>query len=100
MMINSTRIPVCGQISLYNEKHIPLGPRIQPHLLTHSALIVHTYADRFIGALAEGIKTGVCKSRNRRGGEYSEGFHRIVCGRESRQRHIDEQEGGVPWQPL
>lgn len=48
---NNARIPLCGQISLYNEKHIPMGPRIQPQLLTHSALmkgfIVHNYADRF-----------------------------------------------------
>jgi NADPH-dependent curcumin reductase CurA len=48
---NSARIPLCGQISLYNEKHIPMGPRIQPQLLIHSALlkgfIVSNYADRF-----------------------------------------------------
>jgi NADPH-dependent curcumin reductase CurA len=45
------RIPVCGQISLYNESVIPMGPRIQPILLTHSALmrgfLVRDYADRF-----------------------------------------------------
>ncbi len=48
---NNARIPLCGQISLYNEKHTPMGPRIQPQLLTHSALmkgfIVRNYADRF-----------------------------------------------------
>jgi NADPH-dependent curcumin reductase CurA len=53
---NNARIPLCGQISLYNEAQIPTGPRIQPHLLTHSALmkgfLVHSYADRF----DEGIK--------------------------------------------
>jgi NADPH-dependent curcumin reductase CurA len=48
---NNARIPLCGQISLYNEKHISMGPRIQPQLLTHSALmkgfLVRNYADRF-----------------------------------------------------
>jgi NADPH-dependent curcumin reductase CurA len=48
---NNARIVLCGQISLYNEKHIPMGPRIQPQLLTHSAVmkgfIVRNYADRF-----------------------------------------------------
>jgi len=48
---NGARIPLCGQISLYNERHIPTGPRIQPQLLTHSALmkgfLVHNYANRF-----------------------------------------------------
>jgi NADPH-dependent curcumin reductase CurA len=48
---NNARIPLCGQISLYNEKPIPMGPRIQPQLLSHSALmrgfLVRNYADRF-----------------------------------------------------
>jgi NADPH-dependent curcumin reductase CurA len=48
---NNARIPLCGQISLYNEVQIPTGRRIQPQLLTHSALmkgfLVHNYADRF-----------------------------------------------------
>ena len=48
---NNARIPLCGQISLYNETQIPVGPRIQPQLLTHSALmqgfIVSNYTDRF-----------------------------------------------------
>jgi len=48
---NNARIPLCGQISLYNDLQIPAGPRIQPQLLTHSALmkgfIVRNYADRF-----------------------------------------------------
>jgi len=57
------RIPLCGQISLYNETQIPTGPRIQPRLLTYSALmkgfIVHNYADRFdegIRQLADWLK--------------------------------------------
>ena len=60
---NHARIPLCGQISLYNEKQIPTGPRIQPRLLTFSALmqgfIVHNYADRFdegIHQLADWLK--------------------------------------------
>jgi NADPH:quinone reductase len=47
----NARIPLCGQISLYNETQIPLGPRIQPFLLTNSALmrgfLVRNYEDRF-----------------------------------------------------
>ena len=48
---NNARIPVCGQISLYNEDHTPVGPRIQPQLLAHGALmkgfLVRNFADRF-----------------------------------------------------
>ncbi len=48
---NNARIPICGQISLYNENFYPMGPRIQPQLLSHSALmkgfLVNNYADRF-----------------------------------------------------
>ncbi|MGA9118174.1 MAG: NADP-dependent oxidoreductase [Bacteroidota bacterium] len=48
---NNARIPLCGQISLYNQKNIPVAPRIQPQLLAHTALmrgfLVHNYADRF-----------------------------------------------------
>jgi NADPH-dependent curcumin reductase CurA len=60
---NNARIPLCGQISLYNEIQIPTGPRLQPRLLTFSALmkgfIVHNYADRFdegIRQLADWLK--------------------------------------------
>jgi NADPH-dependent curcumin reductase CurA len=45
------RIPLCGQISIYNDAQNPTGPRLQPRLLTMSALmqgfIVHNYEDRF-----------------------------------------------------
>jgi NADPH-dependent curcumin reductase CurA len=48
---NNARIPLCGQISLYSENQMPMGPRIQPQLLTHSALmkgfIVRNYVNRF-----------------------------------------------------
>jgi NADPH-dependent curcumin reductase CurA len=54
---NGARIPVCGQISLYNENIVPNGPRIQPFLLTHSALmkgfLVRDYADRFVEGTRE-----------------------------------------------
>ena len=50
------RIALCGQIALYNSTEIPMGPRIQPLLLTRSALmqgfIVGNYQNRF----TEGIK--------------------------------------------
>ena len=50
------RIVLCGQIALYNSNEIPTGPRLQPLLLTKSALmqgfIVGNYQSRF----AEGMK--------------------------------------------
>lgn len=50
------RIPLCGQISLYNATEAPVGPRLQPMLLTRSVLlqgfIVSNYQERF----PEGIK--------------------------------------------
>jgi NADPH:quinone reductase len=48
------RLPVCGAISLYNETTIPLGPRLQPIILTKSAtmrgFIVSDFADKFPAA--------------------------------------------------
>ncbi|GAB3768447.1 NADP-dependent oxidoreductase [Spirosoma horti] len=45
------RIPLCGQIALYNTTDVPMGPRIQPMLLTRSVLmkgfIVGSYQARF-----------------------------------------------------
>jgi NADPH-dependent curcumin reductase CurA len=45
------RIALCGQISLYKSTAIPVGPRLQPMLLTRSALmqgfIVGNYQSRF-----------------------------------------------------
>jgi hypothetical protein len=50
------RIALCGQISLYNSKETPMGPRVQPMLLTRSVLmqgfIVSNYQNRF----PEGMK--------------------------------------------
>ena len=59
------RIPLCGQISLYNATETPKGPRLQPMLLTRSVLmqgfIIGNYSDRFpegIKQLAEWVKEG------------------------------------------
>ena len=45
------RVAVCGQISLYNRPDTPLGPRLEPQLLSRSALMqgfmVSNYQDRF-----------------------------------------------------
>ena len=62
------RIPLCGQISLYNAEQIELGPRVFPILLTRRALlkgfIVSDYAARFgeaVPQLAEWLKVGKLK---------------------------------------
>lgn len=62
------RIPLCGQIALYNSTEVPQGPRIQPFLLTRSILmqgfIVGNYSNRFkegIIQLAEWVKSGKLK---------------------------------------
>jgi NADPH:quinone reductase len=51
----NARIALCGQVSLYNNEGIATGPRLQPMLLTKSALmqgfIIGNYQNRF----AEGI---------------------------------------------
>jgi hypothetical protein len=65
---NNARIPLCGQISLYNETQISMGPRIQPQLLTHTSLmkgfLVSNYMDRFdegIRLLAHWLKENKLK---------------------------------------
>ena len=62
------RIPLCGQISLYNSTETPMGPRLQPMLLTKSVLmqgfIVSNYQAQFpegIKMLAQWIKEGKLK---------------------------------------
>ena len=62
------RIALCGQISLYNSAEVPIGPRLQPMLLTRSVLmqgfIVSNYQSRFpegIQQLAQWITTGKLK---------------------------------------
>lgn len=62
------RIPLCGQISLYNNTEVPMGPRIQPMLLTRSVLmqgfIIGNFKDQFpegIKQLAQWLKEGILK---------------------------------------
>jgi NADPH-dependent curcumin reductase CurA len=59
------RIPLCGQISLYNSTETPIGPRLQPMLLTRSVLmqgfIVSNFQSQFpeaISQLAKWVKEG------------------------------------------
>jgi NADPH-dependent curcumin reductase CurA len=62
------RIALCGQISLYNSEEVPMGPRLQPMLLTRSVLmqgfIIGNYQNRFpegISHLAQWVKEGKLK---------------------------------------
>ena len=47
----NARIVLCGQIALYNSTEIPMGPRLQPMLLTRSVLmqgfIISNYQSQF-----------------------------------------------------
>ena len=47
----NARIVLCGQIALYNSTEIPMGPRVQPMLLTRSVLmqgfIISNYQSQF-----------------------------------------------------
>jgi hypothetical protein len=59
------RLPVCGAISQYNETKMPVGPRIQPIILTKSAtmrgFIVSDFSAKFPAAgkqLASWLKEG------------------------------------------
>ncbi len=63
------RISLCGQIALYNSTEVPVGPRLQPMLLTRSVLmqgfIVSNYKSRFpegIQHLADWLQHGKLKS--------------------------------------
>lgn len=50
------RIPLCGQISLYNSTEVPMGPRLQPMLLTRSVLMQGFIVSNFLPSFPEGIK--------------------------------------------
>ena len=50
------RIPLCGQISLYNSTEIPMGPRLQPMLLTRSVLMQGFIVSNFQKLFPEGIQ--------------------------------------------
>ncbi len=50
------RIPLCGHISLYNATEVPLGPRLQPMLLTRSVLMQGFIVSNFKNNFPEGMK--------------------------------------------
>lgn len=50
------RIPLCGQISLYNSVETPVGLRLQPMLLTRSVLMQGFIVSNFQSQFPEGIK--------------------------------------------
>ena len=50
------RIPLCGQISLYNNTETAMGPRLQPMLLTRSVLMQGFIVSNFHPIFAEGIQ--------------------------------------------
>ncbi len=50
------RIPLCGQISLYNTTEAPMGPRLQPMLLTRSVLMQGFIVGQFQNQFPEGIQ--------------------------------------------
>jgi NADPH:quinone reductase len=52
----NARIALCGQISLYNSTEIPVGPRIQPMLLTRSVLMQGFIVGNFSSDFPEGMK--------------------------------------------
>ena len=52
----NARIPLCGQISLYNSTEIDMGPRLQPMLLTRSVLMQGFIVGNFKEQFPEGIK--------------------------------------------
>jgi NADPH:quinone reductase len=52
----NARIVLCGQIALYNSTEIPMGPRLQPMLLTRSVLMQGFIVGNYKSEFAEGIK--------------------------------------------
>ncbi|MGE5682660.1 MAG: NADP-dependent oxidoreductase [Bacillota bacterium] len=65
---DNARIPICGQISVYNSTEIPVGPRIQGLLLSHTAMmkgfLIRQYANRFdeaVKVMAGWLKDGKLK---------------------------------------
>ncbi len=50
------RIPLCGQISLYNNTEMAMGPRLQPMLLTRSVLMQGFIVFNFQDKYPEGFK--------------------------------------------
>lgn len=52
----NARIVLCGQIALYNSTEIPMGPRIQPMLLTRSVLMQGFIISNYQSQFGEGSK--------------------------------------------
>ena len=52
----NARIALCGQIALYNSTEIPVGPRLQPMLLTRSVLMQGFIVSNFQNEFPEGFK--------------------------------------------
>ena len=50
------RIVLCGQIALYNSTEIPMGPRLQPILLTRSVLMQGFIVSNYQSQFSEGSK--------------------------------------------
>ena len=50
------RIVLCGKISLYNSTEQPVGPRLQPMLLTRSVLLLGFIISNFQSRFPEGIQ--------------------------------------------
>jgi NADPH:quinone reductase len=50
------RIALCGQIALYNATNVPMGPRIQPMLLTRSVLMQGFIIGNFQSLFLEGTQ--------------------------------------------
>ncbi|SKD08735.1 hypothetical protein SAMN05660461_4611 [Chitinophaga ginsengisegetis] len=74
------RVPLCGQIALYNSTEVPVGPRIQPIMVTRSILMqgftIGNYSSRFgegFKQLSEWVKAGKIKYTE----TVEEGFDRL-----------------------
>ena len=52
----NARIVLCGQIALYNSTEIPMGPRLQPMLLTRSVLMQGFIISNYQSQFSEGSK--------------------------------------------
>ena len=52
----NARIALCGQIALYNSTETPVGPRLQPMLLTRSVLMQGFIVSNFQNEFPEGFK--------------------------------------------
>ncbi len=52
----NARIVLCGQIALYNSTEIPMGPRLQPMLLTRSVLMQGFIIGNYQSQFGEGTK--------------------------------------------